>query len=47
MTSAGGQTALRQVLRSVPDLVIGPMLLAELASRVGLSASRLGHLFAD
>jgi AraC-like DNA-binding protein len=39
--------ALREALRMAPHLVDGPMLLADLAARVGLSAGRLGHLFAD
>jgi AraC-like DNA-binding protein len=39
--------AVTDALRLAPALADGPMLLAEIASRVGLSASRLGHLFAE
>ncbi|GGW71983.1 putative transcriptional regulator, AraC family protein [Streptomyces lucensis JCM 4490] len=38
---------LRQALALAPRLIDGPLLLGELAGRVGLSASRLGHLFAE
>ncbi|MDP9868088.1 MULTISPECIES: helix-turn-helix transcriptional regulator [Streptosporangium] len=38
--------ALRQALESLPGLLAGPVRLTDLAGVVGLSASRLGHLFA-
>lgn len=39
--------ALARALEAIPQLISGPLLLEELAARVGLSASRLGHLFAE
>ncbi|GAA2394680.1 AraC family transcriptional regulator [Nonomuraea africana] len=36
-----------RVLDLIPQLISGPLLLEDLANRVGLSASRLGHLFAE
>ncbi|MEZ7006244.1 helix-turn-helix transcriptional regulator [Streptomyces sp. AD55] len=38
---------LRHALALAPQLIDGPLLLKELAGHVGLSASRLGHLFAE
>lgn len=39
--------ALARALEAIPQLISGPLPLEELAARVGLSASRLGHLFAE
>jgi AraC-like DNA-binding protein len=39
--------AIAEALRLGPTLTGGPMLLSDLADRVGLSTSRLGHLFAE
>ncbi|MEV7013672.1 AraC family transcriptional regulator [Streptosporangium sp. NPDC051022] len=39
--------ALSRALQAVPLLVDGPLLLDDLAARAGVSASRLGHLFAE
>jgi AraC-like DNA-binding protein len=39
--------ALTAALAEARDLVHGPLLLRELAGRVGISPSRLGHLFTD
>ncbi|MEV7803121.1 AraC family transcriptional regulator [Microbispora sp. NPDC088329] len=36
-----------RALDLIPQLISGPLLLSELAARVGVSASRLGHLFAE
>ncbi|GAA2688027.1 AraC family transcriptional regulator [Nonomuraea recticatena] len=44
---AGLPVALAGALEAIPQLISGPLLLEELAARVGLSASRLGHLFAE
>ncbi|MFR9773523.1 helix-turn-helix transcriptional regulator [Nocardia sp. SC052] len=44
-TGAARHPALRRALELLPDLLDGPLRLAELAAAVGLSASRLGHLF--
>jgi AraC-like DNA-binding protein len=38
---------LRRALSLAPQLIDGPLLLGDLAGRVGLSASRMGHLFAE
>ncbi|MFC4057869.1 helix-turn-helix domain-containing protein [Planomonospora corallina] len=38
---------LSRALETVPRLIDGPLLLSEIAARVGVSASRLGHLFAE
>ncbi|WP_235437582.1 helix-turn-helix transcriptional regulator [Micromonospora sp. RV43] len=38
--------ALVQALTAAPNLIGGPMTLTDLAGRVGISPSRLGHLFA-
>lgn len=38
---------LREALDLVPQLIDGPLLLGDLAGRLGLSASRLGHLFSS
>ncbi|GGT07424.1 putative transcriptional regulator, AraC family protein [Planobispora rosea] len=38
---------LSRALETVPQLIDGPLLLSEIAARVGVSASRLGHLFAE
>lgn len=48
LPSPGGPpAALERALTLVPQLIGGPLLLEDLAARVGLSASRLGHLFAE
>ncbi|MEU6829825.1 helix-turn-helix transcriptional regulator [Nocardia beijingensis] len=44
-TGAARHPALRDALELLPDLLGGPLRLAQLAAAVGLSASRLGHLF--
>ncbi|OUC96475.1 AraC family transcriptional regulator [Streptosporangium minutum] len=43
----GIPAVLSRALEAVPQLIDGPLLLGELAARVGVSASRLGHLFAE
>ncbi|MGP4104972.1 AraC family transcriptional regulator [Nonomuraea sp. KM90] len=43
----GFPAALSHALEAIPQLIDGPLLLGELATRVGVSASRLGHLFAE
>lgn len=45
--AAGLPTALARAVEMIPQLIGGPLLLEDLAARVGLSASRLGHLFAE
>ena len=42
-----GHPAVAEVLRMAPEMIAGPMPLGEVAARVGLSASRLGHVFAE
>lgn len=39
--------AVRQTLRTLPTMIDGPLRLADVGAEVGLSASRLRHLFAD
>ncbi|MEV0678832.1 helix-turn-helix transcriptional regulator [Actinosynnema sp. NPDC050436] len=43
----GFPRVLARALEAVPQLIGGPLLLGELAARIGVSASRLGHLFAE
>ncbi|MBG0814616.1 helix-turn-helix transcriptional regulator [Planomonospora sp. ID82291] len=43
----GFPAALSRALEAAPQLIDGPLLLGELAARAGVSASRLGHLFAE
>ncbi|MGW7482068.1 helix-turn-helix domain-containing protein [Nonomuraea muscovyensis] len=45
--SKGFPPALSRALEAIPQLIEGPLLLGELAARAGVSASRLGHLFAE
>jgi AraC-like DNA-binding protein/mannose-6-phosphate isomerase-like protein (cupin superfamily) len=44
---AGLPAALSRALQAIPQLIDGPLLLGELAAQAGVSASRLGHLFAE
>jgi AraC-like DNA-binding protein len=43
----GFPAVLSRALEAAPQLIGGPLLLGELAARAGVSASRLGHLFAE
>ncbi|MGN9844216.1 AraC family transcriptional regulator [Nonomuraea sp. H19] len=43
----GFPAALSRALEAVPQLIDGPLLLGDLAAQAGVSASRLGHLFAE
>ncbi|MBT2511369.1 helix-turn-helix transcriptional regulator [Streptomyces sp. ISL-98] len=42
----GGHPALQHALQALPQLLHGPVRLTDLADAAGISASRLGHLFA-
>ncbi|MBG0823400.1 helix-turn-helix transcriptional regulator [Planomonospora sp. ID91781] len=43
----GLPAVLSRALEAVPQLIDGPLPLSELAARIGVSADRLGHLFAE